>query len=288
MVAKRQAIVEEPVKTLGKEEQVSLALKAIKSYKPNASVSSYGFISSKGEHTPDWQAPCHASMGRADDVAVFYNIHKHKDEHLNKRFVEWLYGPTSPWKMVLDLNPPMEVDGEEINTHEFIMKHGYIFYNLDIPANLLVNFCIADRSEWEHGQHVATMFEWVDKHGAHPSVAYYFCAQVRDGSLTGYDTGHWSLNFRATKKDYISNFAHGKIVKPLALYSKAKQYIPCNEVWGESDNNSNNYYNYLVKQYGNENNYKERNSGWGSNKIFKPRKEELIQMILAEQKRIGL
>ena len=291
-VAKPKAIALGPVPD--NIEQVRIALTAMKAYKHNTNCSSYGFVGVDNELVTQYNQPCHYSMGHKQtkkDLSVYYTMFKMKNKQLATRLAEWLIGDNSPWRELIKLNPPIDVDGTVINTLPFVLEHGYIFYNLNTPANLLANWSIASRSEWEYATNVETMFTLVDA-GVHPSIAYFFSTVLfKDGDGWRYsarDHGHWCLNFMGQDENYITNFVTGTVVQPLAMYKDKQNYIPCNTVWGKGVSGDNTYHKFLTKEYFEQVQSKELKTEFGTRKAKTMTTDELVGILKREAKRIGV
>ncbi len=259
---------------------------------------SYGRVSPKGRVKTENNAPCHASLQHWDscDVEVFYNWHRHHTAPTyNRAWVKFLLSKQSPWRAVTGASPPITVKGKLINSPRFVLKHGFILYNLDVPANLMVNFLIASRAAYEHPKQIK-WWKWLVDAGIHPAVAFFFCGQVHSRvskryTLNWTSYGHWALNEDGCDKDYFKNFCTGTVVRPSKLFSESTSYRPCNKVWGTPDMvDRHDYAEYFDGAYGKQQKTITVPSAFGG----KPRvvksytKRKLIQCISKEQRRIGL
>lgn len=244
----------------------------------------FGFVNSSGVvHQETY--PCHATMTRFASPLVVFSVYpkqapqqlgadkrpmkraatcapKVREEFPEERpYIRWLISPTlSPWRSMVPTKPVYATVKKELVSvwnEDVIYKHGFLFSNLNMPANMLVNFLFATRSVFEY-PYLAKLWWQLVQDNVHPSVAYWFaCMQYPndDGTYTLTNlTGHIPIYATTSHRPGFDRFVTGKPDKDKCHlpFAKHQQYRPCNIVWDQHEvllDGDAHYYKFLAKTY---------------------------------------
>lgn len=185
----------------------------------------YDISAGKQLHVKGWKWPCHAKMGQISNnsaalYSVFVKPHEmYGLEEATEAYFNWLTGPTSPWRSLLDQHNSGSVNGHLIHNNKFRFKHGFVFDKLDsTPNNLIMNFLIASRVPKEWPMNLLRWYEAVQL-GIDPAIALlmvscFRVAAVKYEDLILYDPfyeeHHYTLNLSIT--DYPPSFHLSDII----------------------------------------------------------------------------
>lgn len=197
----------------------------------------YGYLN-KGKIESAGYSACHAGFNYregfigADGIYTMY-VRPYENGgaagEATRAWAEWISGTDrNPWAGVAD-----EMDVDEI------ANHGWVITNLDQPANLIANFCIATRQAGEHPNQVAQWHKLVTKDGVKDKALAYFFAQNLD--MIGADTntiafrsgqrGHSPIEACEMSPQAVFSFCNGIKHQPLQPFRVSPKYIPCNAIW---------------------------------------------------------
>lgn len=196
---------------------------------------------------------CHAGVKYMKDVDIFYSclleatIHSttndlddgaaEMDPELIRRYVQFITDKKlSPWRFMFQHEDRI-INGINIDSLDFRCEYGFIFTDLSMPSNMLVNFLIATRAVRERPFGLKAWDEMVLSRGMHPAVAFFFaqcCRWTEDGKpvLRVSDAGHDNPDVTTCSAETAGNFIKGVVVNPLGPYSHNSHYTPCNSIWG--------------------------------------------------------
>lgn len=139
---------------------------------------------------------CHAGMNsilnnHKDHGEVLWNLTSnhyiipHNEEFLaaQKRILEWMIGPESPYNEYID-RYPFTYEGKDIRSLEFVVKYGIFITNWKTwPSNVLVSYLVFLRMSWEYPASALLWSQLVDR-GIHKAVAFFvaYCYRTWDNS----------------------------------------------------------------------------------------------------------
>jgi hypothetical protein len=179
-----------------------------------------------------WQTHCHSELSTFKGSEVLWTYTPPLPAvPESAEYFKWLLNE-SPWKLAGVIPKKTSL--------RFAMKHGFVIQNLDLPANLIGNFCIATRQPYEYLNMVKRWSQFC-KDGVHPNVAYVFAE-----GLYGYNSwrtvshGHEAIDPVLISVEAVSNFCHGKVGWPNQPFKKSGNYLPCCKVWEPKPKNENN------------------------------------------------
>lgn len=237
----------------------------------------FGYVNGGG-YVKAQQYPCHAAMNDFKNPLVVFSVYPRirvvdptvkvhldgkvawkTDQIEDRPYIHWLVSRTlSPWRSILPTKPVVAVvKGERINVWDeyHIYRHGFTFTNLNVPSNLLVNFCIATRSANEYADHIKLWWK-LTQDGVHPSVAYWFAllfARNMDRYQFAHLSGHTPITAATMRLSAFERFCLGTPDKDSLLpnYAIHQGYSPCNAIWGEDKYgvDADSYAAYLPKMY---------------------------------------
>lgn len=253
----------------------------------------FGGITSTGEPLEYNNRACHFDMMEMRAVDAFYTFMppvtftQKSTPDLFFRYTKWLI-TESPWK-----NVPDKVDVV------FATEHGFVISNLELPANLVGNFCIATRQPAEYWAKIVRWGEFCDA-GVHPNVAFLFASGLwSKNTWRSMATGHEPLDIHNMSKRAAYNFYTGTVGSPNHLLRRSLKYTPCNKVWEPKslDQRTPIYWSFLDKTYPSNGPGKESTRmftihdpesleyGWSDLTLFRS-KEQWTEIALAESKRM--
>ncbi len=178
--------------------------------------------------------PCHANMKRYPDSVVVYSqfVHHPKiDTEAERAFFDWITGPTSPWKFIAD---------RAYGDRDFQYKFGFIWDDLEHPANFQHNFLVATRMPKEWPKDIEKWYRWV-KTGVSEAVAFFYMTLfVENQNPKGYTVNRsnkydWPLDVCTAGENYFRNFVAGKVEKLSHNYAKNCLYTPVNRIFGDNE-----------------------------------------------------
>lgn len=320
-----------------RQRAIDIAWKKLSSFSSvDAPRFTFGYVKPDGSvHNQTY--PCHATMrGFTTPMAVYSVYPKQSQQQLDRDknpirravtsaprntdegeverpYIRWLLSPTlSPWRTMLPKKPVYaRVKKELVNVwnEDVIYKHGFLFHNMNVPANMLVNFCFATRSVYEY-PYLTRLWWRLCQDGVHPSVAYWFACMQYPNTDETYTltnlTGHIPIYATTSWVAGFERFAQGKPHQKALLppFAKHQNYHPCNDVWDSHEvlmnEEDRHYFKFLAKEYPDV---------WEKPGLARPRKfsagyvyqsyygqpdtktrsyEQIKDVALLEQKRLGL
>lgn len=135
---------------------------------------------------------------KSEALLCFFGRQKGEKE---KRWYKYIFGKFSPYKKVLEANPPIEIaKGVTINTIDYALDHGFVFYNLgETPARLMMSFLLACRCYYEAEPHSNTIDALIEG-GLEEKIAF------RLGTFFSL----WEVRERVEKTFILSSDFHGR------------------------------------------------------------------------------
>jgi len=241
--------------------------------------------------------PCHAKLYNFRDYRALYTLTPPPDKvclpEQFRAFITWL-AQRSPWKNVPYPTEP-----------ELAWTKGFVITDMNLPANLVGNFCIATRIPCEHPTVVTRWHEFVSA-GINENLALIFASCLRAGSHNNDDytdkpdkllwkrsPGHYPLDVFDADVSYVENFCLGRVVQPNHPLLTSPQYTPCNTVWGETYGGA--YRKFLKKTYDFGEALKSKrlfaipdpdDNDYSQDRKMRVPNERWIEIIKAEQERI--
>lgn len=247
----------------------------------------FSSLNERGEWKDYYERACHADLGRIYGCkALFtamprdFNNESREDKELFPVYVRWLV-KQSPWKNCFaPISPRLAV------------THGFIVTDMNLPANLVANFCMATRQPFEHPYITRRWYEFV-QHGVNPNLAFVFATALQNHDYWGtYEVGHNPLDTSSITIEGVKYFCFGKYQRPNQPFGESGKYWPSSLGWlpkeeGDYPEDTHSYKEFLLKTY--------KPKGAPSNRMFivqdeKPKlkftHEEWIEIALAETRRI--
>lgn len=236
-----------------KTRDIATAVAVLKAAPQCNSVSTFGVINTDGNvYHQDLHGPCHASLGGGLGTAsVLWTTAKGQKNKTLSRFYEWLVSPESPYAPLFEsLRKNSIVGDDDLLSTEFVAKYGFILPDMDLPGNLIGNFCIATRQYLEYKARVE-IWEKLVGLGIDPALSFVWCGYgafaggtVNLGVAEYYGHSCFDMNMA---KDVVENFTLGKQAEPIRAFAEGKTYRPCNVIWGSHPDYS--YITFIDKEY---------------------------------------
>lgn len=176
---------------------------------------------------------CHAGITKYSGPAVWTYTASNSKKETTDLFYEWIFGPSSPWRTIINHDPVMTSCGVDINSIEFKRSKAYIFFpDNDATANQIVNFFTALRHLTERSTWLDRFFLPAVKLGVHPSIAFYFSMGFRSNN-TNHDP------FFLTGEGELTNVINGNMI-PVGdgpFHKVGMNYRPYTAIWHGGDSN---------------------------------------------------
>jgi len=178
------------------------------------------------------------------------------------QYFSWITGEKSPWRSLLSMQTPLVVNGENLNSPEFMKNIGFVFHELDkVPSNFVVNFLIATRMCHEWPKYIRDWATLVNTHGLDERIAFLFTsmfildAEDKKYRLATGDKYDWPVDIMTCSRDYFENFYSGTPGRFHGNFSKSSCYTPVNSIWGVGSKAKKDLYNVqLYEKYKSDSN----------------------------------
>lgn len=250
---------------------------------------------------------CHGAMSCEENtdakVSFSWYVTTKPRYDIGKRWLKFLLSQRNPWREVMQKNPPIRLKkGVQINTLKYILEHGFIFYNLDIPANVLLGFCIATRS-CVHWPGLIDTWDHLVSKGVDPALAYYLSGMFRKlenmrGKKLRYvpvDHDHWPMDYSEARMSYLARLCKATPDKGYLnqSYSECQDYENVTYMWNprrwENKGTDDSYWGFMEGTYLNEIDKTRTESTFGAiAEYIEITLEQLTDIALIEQRRLQL
>lgn len=206
----------------------------------------------------DQQHPCHAFMKNYHNPVVVFTQYSHRHGSIkpeaDKLYFDWITSDTGPWKSFKNRSVSETPDG---SGKDWIFKNGWVWTDLDVPANLQHNFLIASRIVSEWPSEINRWYKFVHGYGCHPALAFLFLTVFTSGQKGYYQISHsnkydWPVDICTAGGDYVQNFCSGKVENLIQNYSQSPSYKPVNRIFGVNNLSGDNpkaYPNVIFDRY---------------------------------------
>ena len=226
------------------DEMVLEAFELLKDLKPRNAVNAFAFLYPDGSRKVVRDGACYNQVPASKAGASVFCTATTRYDQANdpkkvKEYIAMMISKDTPYwaDLISKQDFDLTVGEHEVWTPEFIYDYGFIFTNLNVPANLIIQFCINMRLVWEGNATFKTWCELTD-HGIDPWTAFCYSgvAQVR-GPSTGIQIG-WPGHaaFNSNHFGSLLNLKHlinrdlnkDEFLEPLA---ETTQYRKCNNLF---------------------------------------------------------
>lgn len=192
------------------------------------------------------QHPCHAFMRNYKKAVVVFNQYSHREKHINKKadkaFFDWITSDDGPWREFpnrLVSEMPKDIEDKK----DWIFKNGWVWTNLEVPANLQHSFLTAARMPGEWPLDINRWYKMVTTYDLPRDLTFLYLTLFMNQEkidkkyfklfrVNKYD---WPVDINTADEEYVKNFCSGKVSNLIQMYSKDPEYRPVNKIFGRTE-----------------------------------------------------